>query len=77
MKTTSKEKLLEWLKYQKENGINIIRTSDIISWGSIHYSNSAERNARHLREEGYLERISRNELLAMGIKTREQAYRVL
>jgi len=77
MKRTAKDKLKSWLQEQKDQGNKIILTSSIISWGSTHFSNRAGRDARVLREEGFLKRIPRAEMLEMGVHTKELAYEVL
>ena len=78
MKRTAKDKLKSWLQEQKYQGNKIILTSSILSWGSTHFSNRAGRDARVLREEGFLRRIPREELLKLGVHgSKELAYEVL
>ena len=80
MKITAMDRLISWLKLQKDQGNDIIMTSSIGSWGSTHFSNRACRNARDLevsKTNGFLKRIPRDEALKMGLHTREMAYRIL
>jgi len=69
----AKENLKTWLLTKK-----YVRTSEIIRWGcNGGFSNRADRNARQLREEGFLRRLSSDEIKALGIETNEGIYEVM
>lgn len=76
---TGKDRLISWLHLQKDEGNTIIMTSSINSWGVTHFSGRACRNARDLevkKTNGFLRRIDREEMLKMGLHTREMAYEI-
>ena len=73
-KMTNKQKLLNWLRRQPQ----FVRTSAIQLWGTNNYINEPTRYARKLREEGWLRRLPREEMILMGFgKTAEKVYEVL
>jgi hypothetical protein len=49
---TDKEKLLYEIQHRK-----VMKTSDVLRWGSENYSNRAERNMRQLAKEGKVVRM--------------------
>lgn len=53
------------------------RTSEIIKFGADNFSNRADRNARVLRSEGFLKRLSLEETKKIFGNTKEQGYEVL
>jgi 5'(3')-deoxyribonucleotidase len=74
MKENDKDRLYEWIKkYFKR----YIKTSDIIKWGAEHYSNRADRNARDLRKEGKLRRLTKAEMILSGFDTTEGIYEII
>ena len=77
MKASAKDRLWYWLIGQKNTGNDIILTSSILFWGLTHFSNRACRNARNLCAEGKIRRIPKSEALAMGLHTKEMAYKIL
>lgn len=77
-KQTDKDRLKSWLLVQKMSQGKYVRTSEIIRWGVIGgYSNRADRNARELREEGFLRRLSSEETKRIWGKTEELGYEVV
>ena len=77
MKASAKTQLLHFLLEAKKSGTSIMPTSQIQKCGVNNFSNRAMRNARELRKEGHLERVSRAELKKMGVNIGELAYRIL
>ena len=71
---SKRQMLLDWFRKSKKK---YIRTSDVIKWGIENYSNRSERDARSLREEGHIVRLSKEEKLAARLKTKEDLYQVL
>lgn len=70
---TAKDRLKHWLKSKR-----YVKTSEIIRWGANGgYSNRADRNARILREEGFLRRMTHEETQRIFGKTNELAYEVI
>ncbi len=69
---TAKQKLLYYL--YKIYGRNTFKTSDVIRLGVNHFSNRADRNARQLREEGFLERAEQWE--DKYYPSKEKSYRL-
>lgn len=55
-KKSKKEQLLDYIREK-----HYVRTSEVIRWGSAHYDNRADRNARLLAEEGRIKRVSDEE----------------
>ena len=55
-----------------------IKTSEIARWGGTSgYSNRCCRSARILANEGFLERLSREEAILMGFSAVEGVYRII
>jgi len=71
---TAKERLVKFLR---QYPFNFIRTSEIILWGTREFSNRADRNARELSSDGFLERLSKEEAVLNGFNTREGIYRIM
>ena len=53
-----------------------MRTSDVIKWGTKHGSNTAERKARLLSEEGKIHRMSKDAKEYLFGKTRESIWEI-
>ena len=70
---TDKDRLKCFLR---QHSSGFIKTSEIIKWGSNEYSNRADRNARELRSEGFLRRLSREEAILNGFNTSEGIYKI-
>lgn len=51
-----KARLLAEIKYR-----GMMKTSDVIRWGSLHYSNRADRDMRQLGEDGEVRRLTDEE----------------
>lgn len=58
IRQSKKDLLLDYIKEK-----HYVRTSEIIRWGSDHYDNRADRNARQLATEGRIRRVSLSEKL--------------
>ncbi len=72
-KMTDKDRLKQYLMSKKH-----WKTSQIIRWGCTGgFSNGAERNARRLREEGFLRRLNKAETEMRWGKTAEKGYEVM
>ena len=69
---SDKENLKNWLMQFK-----YVRTSQILAWGTKFYSNRADRNARVLREEGFLRRLDGEETARVFGETKELGYEVM
>jgi len=69
---TDKDKLKQRLKSQR-----YWRTSEIIALSSELFSNRCERNARILRGDGFLRRLSKDETFRVWGETRELGYEVM
>jgi hypothetical protein len=70
---TGKQRLKDFLSTKR-----YVRTSEILRWGSNGgYSNRADRNARILREEGFLRRLTKTETKEVFGETNELAYEVV
>ena len=67
-----KDQLKHWLKNKY-----LVRTSSIMRWGVDNQTTGAGRYARQLREEGFLRRLTKKEVLARNIKTVEGIYEVI
>lgn len=52
-KRTAKEKLLDFIRAKK-----IVFTHEVIAWGVANHSNRADRDARLLANQGFIERMS-------------------
>ena len=66
---TKKELLLEFIKQR-----HYVRTSEVIRFGSDHFDNRADRNARQLATEGRIKRISDEEKLFRFQATKEDIW---
>ena len=66
---SKKDQLLEYIKEK-----HYCRTSEVIRWGSAHFDNRADRNARLLAEEGRIKRISDEEKNFRFAKTAEDIW---
>lgn len=72
MKLSKKNQLWNFLKQYK-----FVRTSDIMQWGIRNYTNSPDRYARRLAEEGKLIRLTPSQKISAGFNTREGVYQVI
>ena len=66
---SKKEQLLDYIK-----SIHYARTSEIIRWGSAHFDNRADRNARQLAVEGRIKRVSDEEKIFRFQDTKEDIW---
>ena len=66
---TKKQELLEWLRDRRW-----ATTSDVIKWGSDHYSTRADRDARQLAEEGLIRRATDEEKERMNKRGKQDVW---
>jgi hypothetical protein len=64
-----REQLLLFLRSQE-----FTKTSDVIRWGSMNFSNRAERDARQLAEEGLIRRLTDEEKRFRGFNGKEDVW---
>ena len=50
------------------------KTSDVIAWGQDNFFNRAEREARDLAEEGLIRRLTDQEKIFYGFRTKEDIW---
>jgi hypothetical protein len=68
-----KQALYDWMVAQHRP----IKTSEVIRWGSDHFSNRADRNARQLANDGKIERLSDTEKQQLFGNIKEDVWRVV
>jgi hypothetical protein len=66
---TAKEQLADWIKDR-----HIVKTSDVIKWGTQNHSNRAERNARELCAEGKIRRLDNTDRIFYFPKIKEDVW---
>lgn len=72
---TGKTRLMAFLRAYPGR---FIKTSEIAAWGANGgFSNRAMRNARELRSEGFLRRLSREEVILNGYDRSEGVYKIV
>jgi hypothetical protein len=71
-KPSKKEQLLSYIR-----ALRYVKTSEVINWGSDHYSNRADRDARQLAQEGKIRRLSKEERMLRFGNIKEFVYEAL
>ena len=66
---SKKDLLLDYIKAK-----HYCRTSEVIKFGSDHFDNRADRNARLLAEEGRIKRVSDEEKVFRFQNTKEDVW---